>query len=503
MALHNTKFLAMSHSILDFVIATEHFTKAFSISWVYEDLLAHPQYKVVIYENQSIPNSRLEKIAFDNVQTETSRVPTLSQISSEDNVESKSTSVLMRTATGQPYVCQIPYVVNQTSIEENPEENKDVDLMKKGLASLEPLQNDCLYYYHGWWTYEYCHLRHVKQFHTQAIQPNMKPLEDESVKPYFLGRYDPRHATLPPSYKDKRGSKNQQQLGTDLQDVGGKKYLVQRWSDGTKCDLTGRPRRVEIQFHCSQHPNDMITVVTEKYTCHYLVVINTPKLCSDPAFLSKTLNKVDHIECRRVVSDEKFAQFVDKEQKSLESGENEVEMSQSIITEKDSNKHNDDEQKIDVRDFSGSETRTSKQDKLNDYISKLAEYLKKQKDDGIIEDDNNAREQPFQIYFMDENGQLALVDTLVDGKKKKPNEFVDNNEKNEPSFSDYKNILESLWDQNIKFHSNKPIKKSEKSNNYQQSHQAKLSLIYEMNYEDENNVNLDISKNDKKKEKNE
>lgn len=68
----------MFYSIHDFVIGliliflcftTEHFTKAFSISWVYEDLLAHPQYKVVIYENQSIPNSSLEKFAFDDAHT--------------------------------------------------------------------------------------------------------------------------------------------------------------------------------------------------------------------------------------------------------------------------------------------------------------------------------------------------------------------------------------------------------------------------------------------------
>jgi hypothetical protein len=53
----------------------------------------------------------------------------------------------MRTAAGQPYVCQIPYIANQTSSEESPEENKgDTDLMKKGLALLEPLQNTCLYY---------------------------------------------------------------------------------------------------------------------------------------------------------------------------------------------------------------------------------------------------------------------------------------------------------------------------------------------------------------------
>ena len=47
----------------------DNFANAFSISWVYEDLLAHPQYKVVIYENQLIPNSSLEKFAFDDIYT--------------------------------------------------------------------------------------------------------------------------------------------------------------------------------------------------------------------------------------------------------------------------------------------------------------------------------------------------------------------------------------------------------------------------------------------------
>ena len=60
------------------------------------------------------------------------------------------------------------------------------------------------------------------------------------------------------------------------------------------------------------------------------MVIHTPRLCNDPAFLSKTLNKVNHIECKRVVSDERFAQYMDKEQKSLESGENEEETRYSV-----------------------------------------------------------------------------------------------------------------------------------------------------------------------------
>lgn len=126
---------------------------------------------------------------------------------------------------------------------------------------------------------------------------------------------------------------------------------------------------------------------------------------------------------------------------------------------------------------------------MNEFIAKVTEHLKKQKD-GVIEGDNDARDQPIQIYLVDETGQLALFD----GKKK------NDNENNEPSYSDYKSVLESLFAQNIKYHSNKPIKKK-KSDNYQ-SYQEKLSLIYNTNYEDEINVNLDNSKDDKKKEKN-
>ncbi len=65
----------------------------------------------------------------------------------------------MRTTNRQPYVCQIPYIANQTSAEENPEENKDdVDLMRKGLSLLEPLQETCLYYV------SFCKLSFVKIF---------------------------------------------------------------------------------------------------------------------------------------------------------------------------------------------------------------------------------------------------------------------------------------------------------------------------------------------------
>ncbi|CAJ0874559.1 17190_t:CDS:2 [Entrophospora sp. SA101] len=104
-------------------------------------------------------------------------------------------------------------------------------------------------------------------------------------------------------------------LGTDLEVGGGKKFLVQRWSDGTKCDLTGNPRRVEIQFHCN--PQNYISVVTEMYTCNYLVVIHTSYLCAHPAFHDTSFSKIYPIECRPVVPDAYYQRAIEK---GLESG---------------------------------------------------------------------------------------------------------------------------------------------------------------------------------------
>ncbi|CAJ0642445.1 8017_t:CDS:2 [Entrophospora sp. SA101] len=215
------------------------------ISWVYEDLLAHPQYKVIFQEKQLIPSSRIDNHV---IEQDPNNVQAMTQIDQSSSEESKSTSIMMRTSTGQSYI-------------------------------------------NGWWTYEYCHMRHVKQFH-QIIQAGSL-IEDTSSESYFLGKT----------------------LGTDLEVGGGKKFLVQRWSDGTTCDLTGNPRRVEIQFHCN--PQNYISVVTEMYTCNYLVVIHTSYLCAHPAFHDTSFSKIYPIECRPVVPDAYYQRAIEK---GLESG---------------------------------------------------------------------------------------------------------------------------------------------------------------------------------------
>jgi protein OS-9 len=88
------------------------------------------------------------------------------------------------------------------------------------------------------------------------------------------------------------------------------RYLVQRWSDGTRCDKTGRPREVEVQIHCSMTSNDMIYMIKELAICQYVMVVHSPHLCSLPGFkVEHTEIKPAAIRCREVIGDEDFAKW--------------------------------------------------------------------------------------------------------------------------------------------------------------------------------------------------
>lgn len=104
-----------------------------------------------------------------------------------------------------------------------------------------------------------------------------------------------------------------------------KRYLVQSWGGGTICDMTGMPRRVEVQvghfislsqfvtnpdmgsqFHCNTQSTDRIALIRETAICEYLMVIHTPRLCSEPLFLasgdSSSSEVVQEITCDPVAS---------------------------------------------------------------------------------------------------------------------------------------------------------------------------------------------------------
>ncbi|KAG6903208.1 hypothetical protein C0995_002751 [Termitomyces sp. Mi166 len=102
------------------------------------------------------------------------------------------------------------------------------------------------------------------------------------------------------------------QTNLELARSTGSRYLVQRWSDGTLCDKTHKPREVEVQFHCSMTMTDTILFVKEAKTCSYVLVINTPRLCGEPGFKSHRDTSEEHqIRCREIVDSHESSRDTD------------------------------------------------------------------------------------------------------------------------------------------------------------------------------------------------
>lgn len=72
---------------------------------------------------------------------------------------------------------------------------------------------------------------------------------------------------------------------TSVDAVGEQRYLVQKMSEGTWCELIKKNRKIEVQFQCDPSGGDRVAWIKETSTCSYLMVIHTPRLCNDLAFV--------------------------------------------------------------------------------------------------------------------------------------------------------------------------------------------------------------------------
>jgi len=217
------------------------------------------------------------------------------------------------------YLCTIPTIakapeLNQTATElAKAEEARELNRASaKGWELVNGLEGKCLYYLSGWWSYTFCYGKDIVQFHAQPNTAGGKPVKDPASHEYVLGRAQ----SLTKSHGAQR---NQNEVGqnqgatapdskavappnTELQVKGDQRYLVQRLDGGTVCDLTGRPRTIEIQYHCSPGASvDHIGWIKEVTTCTYLMVVYTPRLCADVAFLPPKETRAHAISCRAIV----------------------------------------------------------------------------------------------------------------------------------------------------------------------------------------------------------
>ncbi|KAH9180607.1 hypothetical protein EDB89DRAFT_1920071 [Lactarius sanguifluus] len=284
-----------------------------------DDLYAFPKYRVSFLNGLPLLNETAERWLREGLHggepefldhpTQWQDPPPFKHIDAGDGItqaQVKSTQdhtiELMKMGPRDTYLCFIPPSPKQEP--QPPEETITEVAASHSWSLLQPLDGTCLYHRQGWFTYAYCHNSHVRQFREMIHQRPMAPgkayeiEEDPDWEAYDLGRAPESGSGVDLSQADHSAVS----ANLELARGAGSRYLLQRWGDGTMCDKTGKRREIEVQFHCSMTMTDTIMFVKETRTCHYILVINTPRLCGEPGFKSR----VDHheealIRCRQVV----------------------------------------------------------------------------------------------------------------------------------------------------------------------------------------------------------
>jgi protein OS-9 len=313
---------------------------------IHHDLLAYPQFEVIFSDAYiSEPEAKALLSASDPAQSthepesingkevaSNIQSPTPGQDGNGNGDSHGAETYEIMNMHPHKYLCAIPVIEappapNKTATEiAKAEEARELERASAhGLELVNALDGTCLYYVSGWWSYSFCYGHDVVQFHALPSKGGA-PVKDPHSQEYILGRVEDPSGTSPTPRQGRAGkvtpppadgTKAPEPLNTELQVKGDQRYLVQRMEYGTICDLTNRPRTIEIQYHCSPgSTQDRIGWIKEVTTCAYLMLVNTPRLCTDVAFQPPPQTRANVISCRTIVPEAEQASW--HAQKTLE-----------------------------------------------------------------------------------------------------------------------------------------------------------------------------------------
>ncbi|KAM6947300.1 protein OS-9 isoform 2-T2 [Lycodopsis pacificus] len=155
---------------------------------------------------------------------------------------------------------------------------------------LSPMHTaQCLVKTKDWWTYEFCHGQHIRQYH----------LEDTEIKGdiLFLGYYE---SEFDWSNDTAKASKRHRL----------KRYHSQTYVNGSKCDLNGNPRETEVRFVCEEGSGDYIARVDEPQSCRYVLTVHTSRTCLHPFLQPPSTAKPQSIVCQPALSAQQYMDYV-------------------------------------------------------------------------------------------------------------------------------------------------------------------------------------------------
>ncbi|KRZ84029.1 Protein OS-9 [Trichinella sp. T8] len=338
--------------------------------------------------------------------------------------------------------------------------------------ALEILKNTCLGKTVGWWTYEFCYGKYVRQYHTEdgkVVQPTL-----------MLGMFG----------QDYDWS-NQSDVVAKFGDTKQNVYHCQIFTNGTICDLNNEFRQSEIRFFCDFDFNGAyLYSVDEPVSCQYVFNVHISTLCQLPAFVPpeskpetlriscqpivgehqslrfrtedsetvswKSPSKRNHIESRKKsnnIKDEIEAdKLLDEREKILEEvfkGQPLINIDFSLTTDENNNHVNNAEEADSMNSVKNEESAFATKS-----TTKIADSLKSLVETNEISDDNNEKElrkilndgqaedaQDVDVTDVLKELQLALKilkEYRSNGVSKRPNPFL-------PDDKDHDNLFDELF----------------------------------------------------------
>ncbi|KAI1295468.1 Endoplasmic reticulum lectin 1 [Halotydeus destructor] len=182
----------------------------------------------------------------------------------------------------ETYYCMLPEKVAKG---ESGDDSKNAFDGISPYQILKPLftREVCSYRLEQYWTYELCHGRYVRQFHEESSLQKVKGQE------YFLGKYDLTKLSETESTFEamleqiKSSGANRPTIAVDGVQLP---YIEFNFTDGTVCDLNGKPRTTRVRYVCNEDSKHELNTIKEIYSCEYEAVVFSPLICLHKDFKS-------------------------------------------------------------------------------------------------------------------------------------------------------------------------------------------------------------------------
>ena len=213
-------------------------------------------------------------------------------------------AVMMTAHDGKRYFCELPLPSRDDSAEAA---NEDDGVFAASTAEERSVlteqkldtahEHGCFYRVEGWWTYEFCYKKRVRQYHQEGAGPGpADPGPGAAESEFSLGAFD-AEATGLKAARDAAAASDPSRLQS-LTDA--ERAHTHVFTGGTPCDLTNLERETEVVFKCAPGIDAAPTVaaVAEPATCRYSLVFATPAACEgNDAAKERALS---HVKCRVV-----------------------------------------------------------------------------------------------------------------------------------------------------------------------------------------------------------